>query len=447
MARERACKAARRAFHAACAADTWPDSPSLAPPLLAWERWRLAAVYAEDLASNGDDARSRCVFDAVLPSWRDAPSEADIRDAVRRVSVSRKAQSSSESAPEAHVALGLDLVRAGASPAHATAIVAAAVAGARKGHRDVLAFEKRLLSSSAKPEDANRTEKPVVTAVAHRHVVHIDVDGVHLVGLSHAAMDKLSAMHARHGRQGERDDPKATTCRIAALAVRYRAMLGAGFQAAVGGAVFDLLRDRVGVTMECFASPLNARWSRFCSAHEDVDAPFGSAGSFNAFRPLRGSYQANPPFVPRIMDDMAERIVALLKTAAAADEPLAFVVFIPGWQETRCWQTMMDEASPATPFRRLAFVIAADEHGFVDGASHAPRRDTYRASPYDTGVFFLLTDAAQRKFHVTAQLETAVRATMLDCRPTAAAAGRQERKRKTGGMRKKKKKDQKEEDE
>lgn len=51
-------------------------------------------------------------------------------------------------------------------------------------------------------------------------------------------------------------------------------------QAAAGPPVFKLLRDRLAVGCECFASPLNAAFSRFGSAFPDVDAPFGSAGSF-----------------------------------------------------------------------------------------------------------------------------------------------------------------------
>ena len=51
-------------------------------------------------------------------------------------------------------------------------------------------------------------------------------------------------------------------------------------QAAAGPPVFKLLRDRLAVGFECFASPLNAAFARFGSAFPDVDGPFGSAGSF-----------------------------------------------------------------------------------------------------------------------------------------------------------------------
>eukprot|EP00966_Prymnesium_polylepis_P108069 2502730-Prymnesium_polylepis.1 len=47
-------------------------------------------------------------------------------------------------------------------------------------------------------------------------------------------------------------------------------------QAACPPALFDALRGTLGVTAELFASPLNARFPRFCSAAADVDAPFGA---------------------------------------------------------------------------------------------------------------------------------------------------------------------------
>ena len=54
---------------------------------------------------------------------------------------------------------------------------------------------------------------------------------------------------------------------------------------------------------------------------QDVDAPFGSAGSFFLRAPtLYGSYEANPPFVPVVMDAAAERFEALLAAAEAGNQ-------------------------------------------------------------------------------------------------------------------------------
>jgi hypothetical protein len=51
----------------------------------------------------------------------------------------------------------------------------------------------------------------------------------------------------------------------------------------------------MGVSVECFASPLNCHLPAFCSAFPDTDAAFGSLGSFFDFFPTEGSFQVNPP--------------------------------------------------------------------------------------------------------------------------------------------------------
>jgi len=94
---------------------------------------------------------------------------------------------------------------------------------------------------------------------------------------------------------------------ILALLLRYNALSGGapdgsggGMQGAIHGELFDCLKLRLGVTMECFASPLNCRFGRYCSAFPDTDGCFGSLGSFFDFWPLEGSFEANPPFVPAV---------------------------------------------------------------------------------------------------------------------------------------------------
>lgn len=52
------------------------------------------------------------------------------------------------------------------------------------------------------------------------------------------------------------------------------------------------------------------------------------------FTPAEGSYQANPPFVPCIIDRMAEHILQLLHAAHIAGKALSFTVFLPGWLES-----------------------------------------------------------------------------------------------------------------
>lgn len=85
-----------------------------------------------------------------------------------------------------------------------------------------------------------------------------------------------------------------------------------GVQAAVHSEVLDVLNEHFGTCMECFASPLNCRWPRFCSLFIDTDAPFGSLGSFFEFQPSRGSFEANPPFDKDCVTRMAAHMLKLL---------------------------------------------------------------------------------------------------------------------------------------
>lgn len=62
----------------------------------------------------------------------------------------------------------------------------------------------------------------------------------------------------------------------------------------MGGDAFDVLLRRFGVKMECFASPFNCRYSRFCSAFRDTDGPFGRQAPY-----LTVPYSGTPGNAPR----------------------------------------------------------------------------------------------------------------------------------------------------
>jgi len=177
--------------------------------------------------------------------------------------------------------------------------------------------------------------------------------------------------------------------------------------------------------VECFASPLNSYLPAFGSAFADVDAAFGSRGSFFKFRPNAGSYCANPPFVHSVMDDTASHILTLLTAAAAAPggPALSFALILPGWGDGGGFQALS-----ASPFLRAKVVIAAPDHGFCDGASHQ-RQDPYRHSPFDTAIFVLQTDKASRKWPAShPSWEGALRKAFGSCVPSEAAVARQAKK-------------------
>jgi hypothetical protein len=165
-----------------------------------------------------------------------------------------------------------------------------------------------------------------------------------------------------------------------------------GMQAAIHETVFVVLKQEFGVTLECFASPFNCIFKSYCSAFLDTDAPFGSLGSFFRFTPDEGSFEANPPFDPDLIERMYLHMSKLL---AATSKPLSFVVIIPFWPGKACHEHLL-----SSEYQRRHLQIAASEHGFFEGSQHI-RDNVYRLSNSDTSVFFLQNGAGSEKWKVT----------------------------------------------
>jgi len=191
-----------------------------------------------------------------------------------------------------------------------------------------------------------------------------------------------------------------------------------------------------GCDFECFASPLNARYAKFCSAFYDVDYRFGAVGDFfntTAAKPgdgpcsgaLRewmlksgGSYQVNPPFIESVMRQTANRIEEILeqsvKVAGSEGAPLSFAVFLPGWKESEALQKLQKSR-----FLSKSFLIAAKEHGYVSGAQHQ-RKDRYLDSPFDTVVLVLQNSRGKAKWSTEGSLEQDLRKAFALAIPTDA---------------------------
>lgn len=180
------------------------------------------------------------------------------------------------------------------------------------------------------------------------------------------------------------------------VVARYETFSGnsGGIQGAVPHYVFDVLEESLGVSHECFASPLNCHFPSYCSAFPDTDATFGSKGSFFEFTPLSGSFQANPPFVNATMLATAKHVEALLVRAAAAGTALLFFLIVPAWTDAYFHQLLKGSA-----FTRAAQTAARKEHEYVDGLQHRVGRSTWGAN-VDSTWFVLATDAAVRKYDV-----------------------------------------------
>jgi len=205
----------------------------------------------------------------------------------------------------------------------------------------------------------------------------------------HAAhYEKLKILFSLHGPEnaGKNDFHRALFC----LLTRYVTACDGGFQSALQEEVFEVLTKDFDVALECFASPLNCRFRRFCSQWPDTDAHFGSLGSFFNFRPTEGSFEANPPFEDHFILDMANHMKDLLRPNKS---PLQFIVFIPNWNQTDGWGALRGMA------KKYVCIKQAD-HGYCEGPQH--RRETrYRIASFDTAVFFLQNGLAQQKWKFT----------------------------------------------
>lgn len=78
---------------------------------------------------------------------------------------------------------------------------------------------------------------------------------------------------------------------------------------------------------EAFSCPLNSHLDRTFTLFPDVDAPFGSQGSFLTSEPLLdGTYIVNPPYTEPLLKETANRILTSLST-----NKLTFYVLLPYW--------------------------------------------------------------------------------------------------------------------
>lgn len=156
--------------------------------------------------------------------------------------------------------------------------------------------------------------------------------------------------------------------RVWCMLKRYQTYLGINesqaTQMALPVTVFECLQRSFGVTFECFASPLNCYFRQHCSAFADTDSYFGSRGPFLDFRPVSGSFQANPPYCEELMEAMVNHFERLL---ADSTEPLSFVVFLPEWRDPAPNALIKLEGSH---FKRKQVVVPAMEHEYRHGFQH-----------------------------------------------------------------------------
>lgn len=273
---------------------------------------------------------------------------------------------------------------------------------------------------------------PVYTLVYHRKKWRKPF----CIKLNTTHCDKLRAMFARvHGdgiKMTEAGKPTKVThafhLLLMVLLLRYSSLSGGqllldlrggGMQGAVHGDVFRVLREMFpdGPLLEGFGSPLNAYLPTFGSVFpDDLDWHFGSIGNFLDVTITDGCCEANPPFSPGVMSQMAQRIEDSIAHADERKTAVTLVVVVPSAGDDEDLQRAAAKRFGGVSLRRMTtspncrldILLSAKEHGYVEGAQHM-RPTRYKESLYNTSVIILQSRMARRQELDTTRLDKMIR--------------------------------------
>lgn len=190
--------------------------------------------------------------------------------------------------------------------------------------------------------------------------------------------------------------------RLFNLVCRYKALYAPGYHASIPEEVFTILRNKLKVSHELFASPFNHTLDKYFSAYPDTDGYFGSQGNFFREYPKLleqgGSFEANPPFLEEHMTALALIIISYLRR----DVPLSFVVIVPAWVDTILYYIFMSSKYNILPDGYLG--LNRHEHYYRNGAYHFDPNEKLRKSNNKTLVFILQNEQGRIKYPVTEEM-------------------------------------------
>ena len=196
--------------------------------------------------------------------------------------------------------------------------------------------------------------------------VSVEVNDVHLRRLR-AAFQRFAPSNLRRREGAFRSAAFACLARYSsAQGAHYKA---GGMQASIPPSMHDALRAHFGVGLELCASPLNARYRRFCSAYLDVDEVFGSIGDCLKFEPDAGSFEVNPPFDPVFMGAICGHMERLLANAGGA---MSFAVIVPCKPNDASWSRLVNSV-----YARERIEFKAGSHAYVAGGQHVRSRSRH----------------------------------------------------------------------
>ena len=163
---------------------------------------------------------------------------------------------------------------------------------------------------------------------------------------------------------------KGTIRDIGIMALRYSCLLPRGQQWNIPYPIYELLVQKYGYTVEGFASPINSQIIKvnpelkFCSIFSDTDYKFGSIGSFFSQKFDNVKLIANPPYVPFIMDDMANFLLQSFTTATN----LSVLITVPTWKDAEFYINLS-----ASPYLKRTIQLLSPTYYYVDSNNEDAR--------------------------------------------------------------------------
>ena len=205
-------------------------------------------------------------------------------------------------------------------------------------------------------------------------VVQYSPDGLEVIlGLSSRPQTKvrLWSTHFKQLCESYQGPKSRLISRVFNMVMRYETLsrIKSGHQSALPAGMFTTLQEKLSVTHECFASPLNRHPGNLthCSLFHDVDRFFGSLGSFFDWIPVGYgvplSFECNPPYDAMSIKACFGHIRTIMATVVTT--PVCFVVVVPDIEEVM--QGAMPPDDPLVSFTRTA---PKGRHHFLMGMQH-----------------------------------------------------------------------------
>lgn len=200
---------------------------------------------------------------------------------------------------------------------------------------------------------------------------------------------------------------------LATMLLRYSSMMnvskeakfaGTNLHAALPPNVFQMLQTNISVSMECFASPLNATLDKFLSAFPDTDIPFGSQGSFFTYEfSTDGSYEANPPFTEDMFMSMTTRLNTILEEGEQKGLALSFFVIVSAWEGEEM------DILYKNKWSKFSMRIEKESHKYIGGQQHLQSGE-FSAS-FDTYATILQTTKGNEKYPIPTNMNVLIKNT------------------------------------